>query len=86
MSETLTIGLVSVSDRASQGVYEDKGLPTLKEWLAGAITTPFNVVERLIADDQATIEATLMQLVDETGCGLVLTTVSTANNNLAMAA
>lgn len=77
MSEALTIGLVSVSDRASQGVYEDKGLPALKEWLAGAITTPFTVVERLIADEQASIEATLIQLVDEAGCGLVLTTGGT---------
>jgi molybdopterin adenylyltransferase len=73
----LKIGLVSVSDRASQGVYEDKGLPALQDWLAAAVSTPFSTVSRLIPDEQAQIEATLKQLVDEEGCGLVLTTGGT---------
>lgn len=73
----LKIGLVSVSDRASQGVYEDKGLPALQDWLAAAVSTPFSTVSRLIPDEQAQIETTLKQLVDEEGCGLVLTTGGT---------
>ncbi|WP_283149954.1 molybdopterin adenylyltransferase [Silvimonas soli] len=71
------IGLVSVSDRASQGVYEDKGIPALQEWLASAVTTPFEIVDRLIADEQAQIEATLIELVDVEQCDLVLTTGGT---------
>ncbi|MEW9897425.1 molybdopterin adenylyltransferase [Chitinivorax sp. PXF-14] len=74
---TLKIGLVSISDRASQGVYEDKGLPALQGWFEAALTTPFELVSRLIPDEQAEIEATLKQLVDETGCHLVLTTGGT---------
>jgi molybdopterin adenylyltransferase len=74
---TLKIGLVSISDRASQGVYEDKGLPALQDWLAGALTSPFTTVTRLIPDEQADIEATLRSLVDEEGCQLVLTTGGT---------
>lgn len=77
MSDALRIGLVSISDRASSGVYEDRGLPALKEWLAAALTTPFDVEERLIPDEQPLIEATLKSLVDEAGCGLVLTTGGT---------
>ncbi|SMC25303.1 molybdopterin adenylyltransferase [Andreprevotia lacus DSM 23236] len=73
----LKIGLVSVSDRASSGVYEDKGLPALAEWLAGALLTPFSLEQRLIPDEQPQIEATLKQLVDECGCQLVLTTGGT---------
>ena len=73
----LKIGLVSVSDRASSGVYEDKGLPALAEWLASALTTPFTLEQRLIPDEQPHIEATLKQLVDEHGCQLVLTTGGT---------
>ena len=73
----LVIGLVSVSDRASGGVYEDKGIPALNEWLAGAITTPFRVETRLIPDERAAIEATLVELVDSARCHLVLTTGGT---------
>lgn len=75
--ETLRIGLVSVSDRASRGVYEDQGLPALSDWLTAALTTPFTLEKRLIADDQALIEQTLCELVDEVGCHLVLTTGGT---------
>ncbi|MDX7987485.1 molybdopterin adenylyltransferase [Xenorhabdus sp. 12] len=74
---TLRIGLVSVSDRASNGVYQDKGLPALEEWLEKTITTPFNVETRLIPDEQPLIEQTLCELVDELGCHLVLTTGGT---------
>ncbi|SOE68741.1 molybdopterin adenylyltransferase [Burkholderia sp. D7] len=73
----LVIGLVSISDRASQGVYEDKGIPSLQEWLTGALTSPWRVETRLIQDDAATISATLVELVDETGCDLILTTGGT---------
>ena len=77
MSETLRIGLVSISDRASSGVYEDKGIPALQEWLNSALTTPWRVETRLIADDQASIENTLKELVDRNNCHLVLTTGGT---------
>ncbi|MBE8596645.1 molybdopterin adenylyltransferase [Xenorhabdus sp. BG5] len=73
----LRIGLVSVSDRASNGVYQDKGLPALETWLEKAITTPFSVETRLIPDEQILIEQTLCELVDELGCHLVLTTGGT---------
>lgn len=73
----LVIGLVSVSDRASGGVYEDKGIPALQEWLQSAITTPFRVETRLIPDDRASIERTLVELVDTARCHLVLTTGGT---------
>ena len=76
-NETLVIGLVSISDRASTGVYEDKGIPALQEWLASALTTPWRVETRLIADDQSTIENTLIELVDRSNCHLVLTTGGT---------
>ncbi|HAK91817.1 molybdopterin adenylyltransferase [Massilia timonae] len=76
-NQELVIGLVSVSDRASGGVYEDKGIPALNEWLAGAVTTPFRVETRLIPDDRASIEATLVDLVDSARCHLVLTTGGT---------
>jgi molybdopterin adenylyltransferase len=71
------IGLVSVSDRASSGVYEDKGLPALREWLQRALKNPLAFVERLIPDEQATISATLVELVDAERCDLVLTTGGT---------
>ena len=77
MSEQLIVGLVSISDRASTGVYEDKGIPALQEWLASALTTPWRAETRLIADDQPTIEKTLIELVDTVGCHLVLTTGGT---------
>ncbi|TJZ67769.1 molybdopterin adenylyltransferase [Chitiniphilus eburneus] len=73
----LKIGLVATSDRASQGVYRDQGIPALEAWLAQALSTPFETVSRLIADDQAEIEATLIELVDAQGCHLVLTTGGT---------
>lgn len=77
VSNILRIGIVSISDRASSGVYEDKGLPALRDWLHTVITTPIELQERLIPDEQALIETTLKTLVDETGCGLVLTTGGT---------
>ena len=76
-NDTLIIGLVSISDRASSGVYEDKGIPALQEWLNSALTTPWRVETRLIADDQPTIENTLKELVDRSHCHLVLTTGGT---------
>lgn len=75
--EELLIGLVSVSDRAAQGVYRDEGIPALRDWLASAIATPWRYEERLIADDQATIERTLIELSDDAGCHLILTTGGT---------
>jgi len=76
--ETLIIGLVSVSDRASKGEYKDEGIPALKTWLAGAISAPaWRDETRLIADEQPVIEATLKALVDAQGCHLVLTTGGT---------
>lgn len=74
---TLRVGLVSVSDRASSGVYQDKGIPALEEWLTLALTSPFQIETRLIPDEQAIIEQTLCELVDEMGCHLVLTTGGT---------
>jgi molybdopterin adenylyltransferase len=75
--DTVRIGLVSISDRASAGVYEDKGLPALREWLSRAVKNPVAWEQRLIADDAPTISATLRALVDDTGCHLVLTTGGT---------
>lgn len=77
MSEPLIVGLVSISDRASTGVYEDKGIPALEEWLGSALTTPWRTETRLIADDQKTIENTLIELVDHSKCHLILTTGGT---------
>jgi molybdopterin adenylyltransferase len=74
--DAVKIGIVSVSDRASSGVYEDKGLPALKEWLGRALRNPVEFAERLIPDEQAQISATLIELVDA-GCSLVLTTGGT---------
>ncbi|BES83441.1 molybdopterin adenylyltransferase [Pectobacterium araliae] len=73
----LRIGLVSVSDRASSGVYQDKGIPELESWLRSALVTPFDVETRLVPDEQSMIEQTLCELVDERGCHLVLTTGGT---------
>jgi molybdopterin adenylyltransferase len=75
--DELVIGLVSISDRASTGVYEDKGIPALQKWLGAALSSPWQAVTRLIQDDAPTISATLIELVDETGCDLVLTTGGT---------
>ena len=77
MSDTLTVGLVSISDRASSGVYQDQGIPALLEWLGQALTSPWQAETRLIADDRETIENTLIELVDRNNCHLVLTTGGT---------
>jgi len=78
MSPQLVIGLVSVSDRASAGVYKDEGIPSLKAWLGTAIASPaWRDETRLVADEQPLIEATLKELVDRAGCHLVLTTGGT---------
>ena len=74
--EAVKIGIVSVSDRASTGVYVDKGLPALKDWLGNALLNPITFEERLIPDEQAGISAALIELVDA-GCSLVLTTGGT---------
>ncbi len=71
------IGLVTISDRASLGIYEDQGIPALKAWLEGALSTPWQAVVRLVPDEQALIEQALRQLADEEGCCLVLTTGGT---------
>jgi len=74
----LRVGIVSVSDRASGGVYKDAGIPALKEWLAAAVASPaLHFEERLIPDEQPVIESTLVELVDMRGCHLVLTTGGT---------
>jgi molybdopterin adenylyltransferase len=75
--ETLLIGLVSISDRASQGVYEDKGIPALQAWFGSALTSPWRMETRLIPDEQPVIESALIELVDTVGCHLVLTTGGT---------
>ena len=75
--EFTKIGLVSISDRASSGVYEDLGIPTLKKWLDNVLTSPVQYVARLIADEQSDIESTLIDLVDQEGCDLILTTGGT---------
>jgi molybdopterin adenylyltransferase len=74
--DPVRIGIVSISDRASGGVYEDKGLPALQEWLAKALYNPLQFESRLIPDEQALISQTLIELVDA-GCALVLTTGGT---------
>ena len=75
--EPVRIGLVSVSDRASAGVYVDKGLPALQEWLGRALKNPITWVTRLIPDEEAGISAALCELVDDEACSLVLTTGGT---------
>ncbi|MCE2908907.1 MAG: molybdopterin adenylyltransferase [Burkholderiaceae bacterium] len=75
--DPVRIGLVSISDRASAGIYQDQGLPALKAWLGRALKNPVEWVERLIPDEQDGISATLVDLVDVTGCALVLTTGGT---------
>jgi molybdopterin adenylyltransferase len=76
-NDELLIGLVSISDRASAGVYEDQGLPALQEWFGRALASPWRMVTRLIPDEQPQIEATLRELVDRESCHLVLTTGGT---------
>jgi len=75
--DRVRIGLVSVSDRASRGVYDDKGIPALRQWLEAALRNPIEWETRLIPDEQPEIEATLRALVDEARCDLVLTTGGT---------
>ena len=75
--DPVTIGIVSISDRASSGGYEDKGLPALKEWLGKALKNPVTYEARLIPDEQSTISQALTELVDQAGCCLVLTTGGT---------
>lgn len=75
--DQLLVGLVSVSDRASSGTYEDQGIPALQSWLDGALIQGAQYATRLIPDEQALIAATLIELVDEVGCDLVLTTGGT---------
>ena len=78
--DTVKIGLVSISDRASKGVYQDQGIPALQEWFQQALATPFTVVTRLIPDEQPVIEATLKELADTEHCHLVLTTGGTGQS------
>ena len=75
--DTVRIGVVSISDRASTGVYEDKGLPALQDWLGRAVRNPITWVPRLIADERVLIAQTLRELVDAEACDLVLTTGGT---------
>ncbi len=75
--DELIIGLVSVSDRASSGVYEDQGVPALRDWFMQALSSPWQMETRLIPDEQPYIEKTLIELVDDIGCDLVLTTGGT---------
>ena len=76
-TQELKIGLVSISDRASRGVYRDEGIPALEEWFGRALTTPWGTVTRLIPDEQPQIEAALKELTDVQRCHLVLTTGGT---------
>lgn len=76
-TDVIHIGLVSISDRAFTGVYEDKGIPSLQEWLGRALTNPWESVLRVIPDEQPEIESTLRELVDVEGCHLILTTGGT---------
>ncbi|HEY2928989.1 molybdopterin-binding protein, partial [Piscinibacter sp.] len=75
--DPVRIGVVSVSDRASSGVYEDKGIPALQDWLARALRNPMSWETRLIPDEQDAISAALRELVDDARCDLVLTTGGT---------
>jgi molybdopterin adenylyltransferase len=76
-AQTIKIGLVSISDRASAGAYQDLGLPHLQEWLCKALLTPWQAVTRLIPDEKSEIESILKQLADDEGCSLILTTGGT---------
>jgi molybdopterin adenylyltransferase len=77
IKDELLIGLVSISDRASSGVYEDAGIPALNDWFGAVLKSPWRMEPRLIPDEQPLIESTLIGLVDEAGCHLVLTTGGT---------
>ncbi|WP_373742189.1 molybdopterin adenylyltransferase [Neisseria sp.] len=74
---TVTVGLLSASDRASSGVYADEGIPALKNWLSAAVKNPVRYVEALVPDEQPAIEAALRKMADEDGCDLVFTTGGT---------
>ena len=71
------IGILTVSDRASQGVYEDKGGPAIRDWLSQALISPWQAVAKVIPDEQANIEAALIELADVEGCSLIVTTGGT---------
>lgn len=75
--DELLIGLISISDRASSGVYEDQGIPALRDWFSAALASPWTMETRLIPDERTEIEKTLIELVDQVGCDLVLTTGGT---------
>jgi molybdopterin adenylyltransferase len=75
--DELLIGLVSISDRASSGVYEDQGIPALRDWFTAALSSPWRMETRLIPDERPLIEKALVELVDGVGCDLVLTTGGT---------
>lgn len=77
MSDEITIGLVSISDRASDGTYEDQGIPALSDWLGRALASPWRAETRLIPDERPIIERTLVELADLAGCSLILTTGGT---------
>ncbi len=77
MTDLVKIGLISISDRASKGIYQDEGLPALESWLNGALKNPLTIVSRVIPDEQALIETTLKEFVDIEGCAVVLTTGGT---------
>ncbi|MCC7546510.1 MAG: molybdopterin adenylyltransferase [Burkholderiales bacterium] len=77
IDDTLIIGLASISDRASQGVYRDEGIPALEDFFTRALTSPWRTLTRLIPDEQPVIEATLKELADDQGCHLILTTGGT---------
>ena len=76
-NQQVVIGLVSISDRASKGVYKDEGVPALEEWLGRVVLSPRRIVSKLIPDERPVIEATLKELCDREGCHLVLTTGGT---------
>jgi molybdopterin adenylyltransferase len=76
-ADSVKIGLVSISDRASKGIYKDEGIPSLEAWFQNGLTSPWTMVTRLIPDEQPQIEAALKELVDVEGCHLVLTTGGT---------
>jgi molybdopterin adenylyltransferase len=76
-SDELLIGLLSISDRASSGTYEDQGIPALRDWLGTALSSPWKLETRLIPDEQALIQKTLIELVDDVRCNLVITTGGT---------
>jgi molybdopterin adenylyltransferase len=77
MDAELLVGLVSISDRAAQGVYKDEGIPALQSWFSRALASPWRMETRLIPDERPLIESTLVDLVDRVGCHLVLTTGGT---------